>query len=69
MPDRKEVKARKTPNFQENGVTQANVEVLRIGGMALVGVKPELSASVGASIRAVPHSLRLYYALCTAGAR
>lgn len=52
MPDRKEVKARKTPNFQENGVTQANVEVLRIGSLALVGVKPELSASVGASIRA-----------------
>lgn len=51
MPDRSEVNARRTPNFQENGTTQSNVEVLCIGDLALVGVKPELSASIGASIR------------------
>lgn len=51
MPDRREVTVRKLPNYQENGTIQSNVEVLRIGGLALVGVKPELSASIGAAIR------------------
>lgn len=51
MPDRSEVVARTVPNYQNSGVTQSNVEVLRIGQLALVGVKPELSASVGALIR------------------
>ncbi len=51
MPDRREISARKVPDYRENGTTQSNVELLRIGSLALIGVKPELSASIGALIR------------------
>ena len=51
MPDRSKVAPRTVADFKDNGVTQSNVELLRIGALALVGVKPELSASIGAAIR------------------
>lgn len=70
MPDRGDVKVRKTPNFQDNGTIQSNVEVLRIGQLALVGVKPELSASVGAAIRKnSPFALTMVATMVNGGAK
>ena len=51
MPDRSEVKARHSMDYVSAGSTQTNVDLLRIGDIALIGVKPELSASVGQAIR------------------
>jgi hypothetical protein len=70
MPDRTEVVARTVADFQENGVTQSNVEVLRIGALALVGVKPELSASIGAVIRdGSPFSCTMVATMVNGGAK
>lgn len=70
MPDRREMAARRLPNYQENGTTQSNVEVLRIGQLALVGVKPELSASIGAAIRKdSPFALTMVATMVNGGAK
>ena len=70
MPDRREMSARRLPNYQENGTTQSNVEVLCIGQLALVGVKPELSASIGAAIRKdSPFALTMVATMVNGGAK
>ena len=51
MPDRSEMGPRTHMTYTDAGFRDSNVDVLRIGQAALVGVKPELSAATGAQIR------------------
>lgn len=70
MPDRSEITVRKTPNYQDNGTITSNVEALRVGQLALVGVKPELSASIGAAIRQTsPFALTMVVTMVNGGAK
>lgn len=53
MLPRGEVKAHREIVWQPDGFRESNVDALRIGNAVLLGVKPELSASIGAQIREV----------------
>lgn len=70
MPDRSQVKPGKNPVFTPDGYKETSFEVLQVGPVAFVGVKPELSAIIGAQIREKsPFQLTLTATMVNGGAK
>lgn len=70
MPDRSKMKPSREFTFVPDGEKETNVDVIRLGNVAFVGVKPELSAIIGTRIRqASPFALTITATMVNGGAK